>query len=247
MAGNRLKKILDLPPDTLACTIAYNYYGGYCLPRSSLHRPASKAVQEGRVYERKTIAFMMANCGDGDIIHAGTYFGDFLPALSGALSPKALLWAFEPNAENYRCAEITGRINMLNNIKLTNAGLGESQTQGSLKTVDPKGVSLGGASRIVPERMAGKPGVTAVDIVSLDKVIPEDRVVSVLQLDVEGYEKAALQGAMGIIRRCRPILILEQLDDGALTGSDWFEQQIASLGYSQTGVVHSNVVFEVTS
>ncbi len=64
-------------------------------------RPAAAAVLAGNVWEAGVIAFMARNCGTGDIVHAGTYFGDFLPGLSHALTPGARLWAFEPSSENY--------------------------------------------------------------------------------------------------------------------------------------------------
>ncbi|QFU74404.1 FkbM family methyltransferase [Halioglobus maricola] len=237
---------MKLPSETLPCTFAYNKFCGYCLPNSSLHRPASKAVQAGRAYERHTIDYMMANCGDGDIIHAGAYFGDFLPALSGAITDGACIWSFEPNLENFRCAEITLKINNLTNVDLTNAGLGEAGSIGYLKTASPNGVSLGGASRVVANRQAGKPGITSIKIVAIDEIVPADRQVSILQLDVEGYEKAALLDSLALIERCRPILILEQLDGGALTDSDWFKRNILSLGYSETAKIHSNVVYCVS-
>ena len=62
---------------SLKCFVSYNKYGGYCVPESSRFRPAALAILSNDIYEPKTIEFMMSNCADGDIIHAGTYFGDF--------------------------------------------------------------------------------------------------------------------------------------------------------------------------
>jgi hypothetical protein len=73
----------------LQCYIAYNQYGGYCVPQSSHHRPAAQRILSGTLWEPKTIAFMMTYCGTGDIVHAGTYFGDIVPALSQACAPGA--------------------------------------------------------------------------------------------------------------------------------------------------------------
>ena len=52
------------------------------------------------------------------------------------------------------------------------------------------------------------------------------RNVSIIQLDVEGFEQPALKGAMTTIARCRPILILETLADHT-----WFTERILCLGY----------------
>src|SRR4051812_13219941 len=68
----------------LQCEIAYNMLGGYCMPLSSRRRIAAQEVLRGYVYEAETIDFIVKNVKDGDIIHAGAFFGDFLPALSRA-------------------------------------------------------------------------------------------------------------------------------------------------------------------
>ena len=87
----------------LQCCIAYNKYGGYCVPLSSLHRPAAQRILSGDVYEPNTIEFLISNCSDGDIVHAGAYFGDFLPALSRSCAPNAKIWvSVDPNCSPER-------------------------------------------------------------------------------------------------------------------------------------------------
>jgi FkbM family methyltransferase len=222
----------------LQCSIAYNKYGGYCVPLSSSHRPAAKKVLSGDIWEPKTIEFLTSRCGAGDIVHAGTFFGDFLPALSKALAQGSRVWAFEPNPENYRCAFMTTYINGLQNVELINAGLGECR--GSLRMIvsDTDGISLGGASRIVREADEDRiEGSITVEVVTVDEVIPSDRKISIIQLDVEGFEKPALAGALKSIRRCKPILILESLPD-----EDWLSTNLLQLGYSIAGKAHDNTI-----
>ena len=77
----------------LKCMIAYNKYGGFCIPISSKHRPAVQKILKGDIYEPHTIEYMLSNCSDGDIVHAGTFFGDFLPALSSGIHNNAKVWA----------------------------------------------------------------------------------------------------------------------------------------------------------
>ncbi|MHA2405825.1 MAG: hypothetical protein ACXACH_03630, partial [Candidatus Hermodarchaeia archaeon] len=99
----------------------------------------------GCVSEPKTIEFINSNCGRGDIIHAGTYFGDFLPGISRGCEEGAIVWAFEPNLENYKCAMLTAQINGLNNVKISNFGLGKLRRNGILTIKDQSGQALGGA------------------------------------------------------------------------------------------------------
>jgi FkbM family methyltransferase len=229
--------VSDLPEHI----IAVNKYGRYCVPTASAWRPAAKAVLEGEVWERKTLSFMHKNAGHGDIVHAGAYFGDFLPALSKALFGSAHLWAFEPSSQNYACARRTLELNELKNVTLMHAGLGAAAGTQTFKTGRESEPSLGGASRAVKHRRPGG-AYEEVAIVAVDDVVPGERLVSIIQLDVEGFELEALMGAVKTIRGSKPILILESRPKN----EDWFAREILSLGYAETGKVHGNKVFEVT-
>ena len=216
--------------------IASNKHGRYCVPKSSQSRPAARTVLAGEVWEEKTISLMAMNCGDADIVHAGTYFGDFLPGLSRALKPGARLWAFEPSHENFLCAQQTIALNDLTNVSLIRAGLGARSDEGSL-CVSIAGEARGGSSSLMRSK---KPDAVYEDvqILALDDVVPPERHVSVMQFDVEDYEQQALKGARNILKRCLPLLILEMLPQSRR----WHERNILALGYRETGFVHRNRV-----
>lgn len=237
-AGNRY---LDNKDSILQCCISYNKFGGYCVPSSSRHRPAAQKIFSGDVWEPQTIEFMSKHCKGGDIVHAGTYFGDFIPALSRACDRDAKVWAFEPNPENYRCAVITIMLNGLCNVELTNAGLGSQKGCLSLMVSDESGRSLGGASRLIEAENGNLEGQLAkVEIVKIDEVVPSDRNIAILQLDVEGFEQPALSGAIETIKRCKPTLILENLPK-----ADWLAENILPLGYKVVDKVHENTVLMI--
>jgi FkbM family methyltransferase len=217
--------------------LASNQYGKYCVPISSESRPAAATVLNGKVWEPRTIAYMIKNCGDGDIIHAGAYFGDFIPALSHALAPGARLWAFEPSSENHACAAQTVALNELTNVSLLNAGLGVATDTAALCVGSPSGKSLGGASTITRKQHLTR-HYEEVKIVALDDVVGADRKVSILQLDIEGYEQKALKGARRILTQCKPLLILENLPKSPR----WQEKHITGLGYREVGQIHGNYV-----
>ncbi|THH34622.1 FkbM family methyltransferase [Aliishimia ponticola] len=215
--------------------IATNCYGRYCVPSDLIKRPAAWAVLRGNVHEPDTLDFMRTHAGTGDIVHAGTFFGDFLPALSGTMARNAKIWAFEPGPENHKAAEQTVAINALRNVTLTNAALSDRAGRLFFKTHDATGNPIGGVSRIVPQ---DGPGVQKVNALMLDYTVPQDRDVSILQLDVEGHEKEALLGAIHTIGRCAPILILEYMDDFR-----WLRRHFGRFGYKPAGKVHGNFVY----
>lgn len=229
----------ELLKEVLNVSIAYNKYGAYCIPLSSQHRTLCQKILKGNIYEPDTLEFMIENAGEGDIIHAGTCFGDFLPALSRAMGKENRIWAFEPNSENHRCAQITMVLNCISNVHLINAALGERKSEVEIQIQDSKGRGLGGSSTIVNSDDSSKVTET-IRVVAIDQVIPANRNISILQLDVEGHEEQALKGALASIKRCRPILILE--DDHGLTKSKWFNDNILSMDYKIKGKLHYNTI-----
>jgi FkbM family methyltransferase len=226
----------------LQCDIAYNQFGGYCVPLSSRQRIASQVVLWGDVFEPLTIEFIVKHIKDGDVIHAGAFFGDFLPALSRACTNSCSIWAFEPEPENYRCAAVTILINDLKNVNLVNAGLGEATGVGELVIRDDNGTALGELSHIRKHSGQKLLNATPVKIVAIDDVIAKDRKITVLHLDVEGYEQQALTGALGTIRRHRPILILE-----SLPSQEWFIKNLEPLGYRIDQKIEHNTLLVSTS
>lgn len=225
--------------DKITCTIAYNEHGAYCVPNSALKRPAAKKVLQGQVYEPETISFMSKHHQDKDIVHAGTFFGDFLPALGAACNEKQIIWAFEPNPESYACAKITATINCLSNVRITHAGLGEKNTNASFQTHNDSGIALGGGSHFSSNRNDG----LSINITSIDHHILRNRDIGIIQLDVEGFEIQALKGAIQTIKRCHPILILEQFPDTDITQDLWFQEHILKNGYTLHTKIHGNLVF----
>jgi FkbM family methyltransferase len=221
---------VPVPAGALDCVIARNTYGMYCVPRATRHRPACRAVLQSRVWEPETLNLMRGVAGD--VVHAGTFFGDFLPAL--ATSRAGTVWAFEPNRESYRCAHITVDLNELQNVTLRHGALSGEPGVGSLATTNPAGRLSGGGSRLTVNPLDGV-SVEPVPLVTVDEVVPESRDVGLVELDVEGHEQQALLGALRTIERCRPILILE-----SLPAEDWLREHLPD--YQVTDVVNGNKV-----
>jgi FkbM family methyltransferase len=234
------RETAPLHEGTLDCIIATNEHGVYCVPRSCRDKYEAQRIMQSRVWEPETIELLRGLDPDGDIVHAGTFFGDFLPPLARSRRNGALVWGFEPNSESFRCAEITTMLNDLPNVVLTHAAL---DTKGGgkalLATNDRAGLPSGGGSHVIKDPSRVSRWVTEeVDLVSIDEVIGSERSVAVIQLDVERHEQQALTGALRTINRCRPVILVERLPE-----DDWFQANLAPLGYQRDGSVHVNTVF----
>jgi FkbM family methyltransferase len=234
-ASQQLENAVALPEGAPDGVGASNRHGSYWVPRSALHRPAARKILDARVWESDTIDLLRSVDPNSDIVHAGTFFGDFIPALASSRGTGALVWAFEPNRESYECAQVTIALNRLENVVLEHAGLHRESATAMLATSDANGQPLGGASHLISDPTTGASN-EEVKLVAIDEVLSADRRVGVIQLDVEGHEQAALAGALRTIARCRPLIVLET------PPQSWIAEHLAPLGYRTAGTVDENTV-----
>ena len=225
---------------SVQCILCENTFGRYCVPLSSQNRPASQEVLRGGVWERETIEFMRSHAYDRDIIHAGMFFGDFLPALSTAVADNRVIYGFEPNNESFSAAQWTVVLNNISNVKVHNFGLGEANSSAQMR-IRVNGVATGGGSSIISGDGANIPSDDRqpTQIRSIDCVVPETANIGIIQLDAEGYEWYALRGAISTIKRCMPIIIVETFD------KEQFNKLLLGLGYKTVGEVHYNTILAI--
>jgi hypothetical protein len=98
------------------------------IPVFALHRPVAKSVFAGEVWVAEIIDRMVARSMAGDIVHAGAFFGDFLPVVAAA--PAAAERKIgRSNQTRKATAGPPSRclLVQISNIELTSAGLGRRQ------------------------------------------------------------------------------------------------------------------------
>ena len=221
---------------------ARNKYGQYAIPESSVNRTVAVILKSGRVYEEETIEYILDNRGDGAVVHAGAYIGDFLPAL-GADNHK--VYAFEAVRENCEYAAKTLELNFGFNhhVELWQRALGATDDEAvKIITHDYNGNNIGCGSMIEGRiHKAEGTNFEEVTTITIDTVVPEDQHVSLIHLDVEGFEEQALKGALKTIERCKPILVLECWQDEMLKTS-FYVDKIFGIGYTVAGKVCENVI-----
>lgn len=228
--------------------IADNRLGLYCIPRESLHRPCALTVLRGMVWEAATLAAIEKLYSGGDIVTAGTYFGDFLPFYGRlAAAQGARVLAFEPNPVNFLCAGVTRGLNQLTNCTLTEAGLGATRSRLQIKTHDDNGHPLGGGSRVVAGTQ-GTPNARFAEIAieTIDQAASGAR-VGLIQLDIEGHELAALEGGLATIARDRPLLVLEAHGGADFTATPLMQVLANEHGYRQIAEHDANRFFATES
>ena len=113
--------------------------------------------------------------------------------------------AFEPSRDNYSCLLRNISDANIDNVITVNSALGESSYRATVK----QDFENSGATYL--DRAVGDAFVTSLDeykIIDLDY----------LKLDIEGFEPFALSGAEHVIKRFRPVILIEQKQETARYG-----------------------------
>jgi FkbM family methyltransferase len=168
-------------------------------------------LEQGIVYEPRTIDFICNHAKTGDVVTGGAFIGDFLPAISSALAKGAMLHSFEPHPISFAAASKTIEINRMDNTVLHPFAVGAAKGKAALTLVNEQrgGEIAGGTARIDNVQSGREAKFVDVEVTTLDALIAKDRNVSVLHLDIEGFEEPALLGAVETVTRCKPFLVLE--------------------------------------
>jgi len=201
--------------------IGKNEYGLYSIPKEISYTYTAQLILEGGIHEDTTIEYIKSI--GGNVIHSGSGFGDFLPALKNCDK----VFTFEPNPLMYKSSLETISLNELKNVEIFTYAIGDHDGISILKHIDEKGLEMGPRSEMSDDGIKVK-------MVKLDSIIPKDVKISLIHLDLEGYEFEALKGAKDIIERDRPIIVLE-IDTRAVDYNNF----MSSLGY----VTHKQLIF----
>lgn len=195
----------------------YTDCGGfrYALPSGFRSNHAVRAYLNGVPSEIEVIKAMAdyLRTEQGNIIHGGAYFGDMIPRIS-KLIPESFLYAFEPDHQSYELARQTIIKNDLKNVLLYEFALGDRLGATYFESEYHSGEGIGGRSRVARGDIASAATTERVSIMSIDSLRFSS--LSIIQLDIEGQELKALNGAIESIREFKPLIITEDCNQGII-------------------------------
>ena len=208
----------------------------FLVPRYAHRRPACAAIRKGQLWE-PTLPAVVQACMEtfpGSIIHAGTFFGDMIPSFSRQATGS--LFCYEPVLENYVLAQLSVNKNGLDNVVLFHAAIGQTTGDHVTVCIGDADAHLGGASYVVAvdAKLPKTSRTQMVATLKLDDL--KTQKVSLVHLDLEGFEKAALLGSTNLLNQQKPIMIVED-NNGTC------HPVLDNHGYTLLGKVDGNAVY----
>lgn len=159
-------------------------------------------IYERGVYEFGTVSLIKQLLKEGDIfIDVGANIGFLSLAAAVAVGKKGEVLAFEAVPSTYDILVANKELNSFSQLQARCIGVG---SKSETVTIQAEEENRGGASILNKNKTSG----VEIEVKKLDELITSGP-VTLIKIDVEGYEFEVLKGAEELIKRDRPALIVE--------------------------------------
>lgn len=166
------------------------------------------SIYQTGTYEKGTIQLLHQFLKPGDtFVDIGANIGLMSAIASQIVGGKGKVIAIEPNPETVAILEQNLQLNNCPNVEILEIGL--AAEPGEALLFENRHVNRGGASLINQSRSCGPENVSHdVHLSTLNEVCANET-VSLIKIDVEGFELEVLKGGIAALKRDRPVIIVE--------------------------------------
>lgn len=182
-----------------------------------------RSMHEYREFSEWEVAALLKLLQPGAVVvEAGANMGAITVPLARHVGPDGTVFAFEPQRLTHQqlCANIA--LNGLTNVYALWAGCGAAPGMMIVPVLDPDAAAANIGGLDIRGHTQGDPvGIKTIDGLELERC-------DLIKADVEGMERDVLAGARETIKRCRPILYVE--NDRPENGAALIDDVLA-LGY----------------
>jgi len=180
----------------------------YCCPDSHIER---HIIRHG-LYTRHNLVFMSQFLSPGTLfIDIGANIGAYAIPVAKAF-PNIQVHAYEPHPGALGRFKRNAALNNPHNLTVFNIGIAAQSGKLTFHGFDIKDYGI--SSFMAPKNSENKQyDIFPVDVKSLDEIYKEtDQRISLIKIDVQGYEIEVLKGAQNLIAGQRPYIFLEHED-----------------------------------
>jgi FkbM family methyltransferase len=157
-------------------------------------------LRAGRMWEAEVARLLLQHTRPGSTaIDAGAHIGTHTLTLARAVGPLGRVYAFEPQRKLHRELVHNMRLNQVDNVVALRFALGDEP--GVIEMRAPVEGNEGGTP---VDKGGEKAELRTLDSFGFSNV-------SMLKIDVEGFEDAVLDGAKETIERSKPVILIEIL------------------------------------
>ena len=184
--------------------------------------------------EGKVSQFMQYIPKDSDIvlIDVGANWGAY--SLLGKFFPRCTVYAIEPNPEAYKelCENIL--LNNLTNVKAFNIGLSDKNGVGELNVCEADSM----LSTLGVPNCFDHPKKIPIELMTLDTFMETNSIprVHIINIDVQGFERAVLQGGLNTIGKYRPIIQIAHNQSNMAQHQITQEDMVQTIGFLSYGI-----------
>jgi FkbM family methyltransferase len=184
----------------------------YCGLRLHLYlsNDISKQLYVGGCFEPNEFAFLDQVLAPGmTFIDAGANDGLFSLFAAQRVGPTGQVWAFEPSEREFIRLRRNVQLDQLHNVRTFKVALAQRQGEAEFKIADDEHCgqnTLGDFAYQIELARCERVKTSRLDDLVQQECLPQ---VDIIKLDVEGSELSVLAGAREILRKQRPLLLLE--------------------------------------
>lgn len=196
-------------------------------------------ILNGQSYEPHITALLTRYVQPGmAVIDIGANIGYLTMVIASLVQESGLVIAIEPNPENVKLLESTRRLNGFNQVQVIQVAAGRQTGILALNVSHSNGMT-----GELPGDVEAILGARLVPCLPLDILVPKDRRIGLIKIDIEGAEYNALLGLAETLARWHPVIVSE-FSPGSLpgisgcTGPEYLRFLIG-MGY-QIGVIEAD-------
>lgn len=188
-------------------------------------------IKNRNAYEPHVTAIFRDRLKPGmNVLDIGANIGYFTMLSAFLVKSIGSVMAIEPNAANAKLLEASRRANSFDNVVVVQAAAGRE-----IGLLVLNASHSNGTTAQLSDNVRSLIDSITVPSLKLDDLIPANKNIDFIKIDVEGAEYNAMLGAAGTIKRCKPIIASEYSPDlmtgiSGVSGTEYL-QFLIDLGY----------------